>query len=238
MTKPGHTPPVPALSVVVPALNEGAALPALLGDLRALGPAVEVIVADGGSTDDTAAVAAAAGASVVAAERGRGRQLRAGAAAARAPLLCFLHADVRLDARAVADLARLAADPRSGEAAWAFRLRIDGRRAAYRAIERGANARSSLLGLPYGDQGLVVSRAAYDAAGGYAAVPLMEDVMLVRALGRLLPVRLLPSGVTVSARRWERDGAWRRSARNLALLARWMAGAAPERLAGEYERGR
>ncbi len=232
-------PTVPSLSVVIPAMDEAAMLPGLLQDLRRLTVhPVEIVVVDGGSTDGTADLAAAAGAQVVRAERGRGRQLRAGAAAARAPLLCFLHADVRLGDEALAELARLARDPGAGGAAWAFRLRIGAPGLAYRVVETGANLRSALAGLPYGDQGLVVSRAAYDAAGGYAAVPLMEDVMLVRALRRHRPVRLLRSAVTVSARRWQRDGVWRRSGLNLFLLARWLLGAAPERLVAAYERRR
>jgi rSAM/selenodomain-associated transferase 2 len=231
--------PVPRLSIVVPAVDEVATLPALLADLARLTiDRVEVIVADGGSRDRTPEIAAAAGARVVGAQRGRGRQLRAGADAARGALLCFLHADVRLDDRALAALARLVADPVAREAPHAFRLRIDAPGAAYRVVERAANARSRILGLPYGDQGLVVSRAAYDAAGGYADVPLMEDVMLVRALGRTSRVRLLDASLTVSARRWERDGVWRRSARNLGILARWLAGASPESLVADYDRAR
>lgn len=230
---------VPLLSVVIPALNEAATLPGLLGDLQRLDvrPA-EILVVDGGSTDGTAAAASAGGARVVSSERGRGRQLGTGAAESRAPLLCFLHADVRLEDAALSSLARLTRDARAGDAAWAFRLRIDAPGLAYRVVERGANLRSAIAGLPYGDQGLVVSRAAYDAAGGYAPVPLMEDVMLVRAIGGRLPVRLLPAAVTVSARRWERDGVWRRSACNLLLLARWLGGATPEELADAYERHR
>jgi rSAM/selenodomain-associated transferase 2 len=227
----------PTISVVVPAVNEAAALPGLLGDLAGLAlPRVEVVVADGGSTDDTPAVAAANGATVVTAERGRGHQLRAGVAAAGAPLLCFLHADVRLDGPALTALAALALDPTRWSSAWAFRLRIDAAARAYRVVELGANLRSRVLALPYGDQGLVVARAAYDAVGGYPAVPLMEDVALVRALARRMPVRLLPAEVRVSARRWERDGVWRRSVRNLVILGRWLAGTSPERLVRVYER--
>jgi rSAM/selenodomain-associated transferase 2 len=232
----------PALSVVVPALDEARTLPALLDALRrALGAPHEVIVADGGSADDTAAIARAAGARVVTGARGRGAQLAAGMDAARAPLLCALHADARPSPAALARLdalARAAAAGRLPDEAYAFRLAIDAPGVAYRAVEWGANARSRWLRLPYGDQGLVVTRAAYDAAGGYPRWPLMEDVALVRALGRVTRVRLLGESVAVSARRWERDGVARRTLANWRLLARWLLGAPPERLVAEYERTR
>jgi rSAM/selenodomain-associated transferase 2 len=221
-----------ALSVVIPALEEGATIGALLGDLRALPVAHEVIVVDGGSRDDTIAVASAMGASVIASPPGRGRQLRAGAAAARGAVLCFLHADVRLPSETIAALDRLAGRGAPGTSA--FRLRIDGGRWSYRLVELGANLRSQVLGLPYGDQGLVVSRSTYDRAGGYADVPLMEDVLLARALRIAGGVTLRREHVLASARRWERDGVWRRSASNLILLGRFLLGADPGTLARRY----
>lgn len=226
----------PRLSVIIPALDEGAALPHLLSDLERLDVrSLEIIVADGGSTDATRDVALGAGAIVIGADRGRGRQLRAGAMVARAPLLCFLHADVRLPDHSLRTLERLAMGDQWPHAAHAFRLSIDAPGRSYRVVEAGANLRSRLLSLPYGDQGLIVSREAYERAGGFAPVPLMEDVMLVRELRRALPIVLLPAAIRVSARRWERDGVWRRSARNLVLLIRWLAGASPERLAALYQ---
>jgi rSAM/selenodomain-associated transferase 2 len=201
----------PALSVVVPTLDEGGTLPGLLGTLAAsLTAPYEVVVADGGSGDDTVAVAAAAGARVVTAPRGRGRQLAAGVAAARAPLLCALHADVRPTPRALALLDAIAHASAAGRPpadALAFRLAIDAPGLPFRLIEWGANLRSRWLRLPYGDQGLVVTRDVYDRAGGYPAWPLMEDVALVRALGRVAHVRLLPAAVIVSSRRGRRPTA-------------------------------
>lgn len=225
----------PLLSVVVPTLNEASTLPRLLDDLRRLTAPYEVVVADGGSADATLAAARAAGARVTVAAAGRGAQLRAGAAVARAELLCFLHADARLDAPAAAALDELARTRPAG--AFAFRLAIDASGAAYRLVEWGANARSRWLRLPYGDQGLVVSSRDYAAVGGYPPWPLMEDVALVRALGRRGPVRVLPAGIRVSARRWERDGVLRRTFANWWLLARFVAGVPPARLARSYRPG-
>ena len=224
------------LSIIIPTLNESVALPLLLADLAPLlGTLAEVIVSDGSSTDDTIAIAAAAGARVVVAPRGRGAQLRAGADAARGSVLAFFHADIRLNTAAIAALAELLATDGVKDDAWAFRLKIDGAAPSYRLVEAGANLRSQLFGLPYGDQGLIVSRNRYAAAGGYAALPLMEDVALVRSLRPSGSVRLLSAHVRVSPRRWERDGVWRRSSRNLMLLGRYLTGTSPDTLAREYE---
>ena len=229
----------PELSVVVPALNEAATLPALLATLAGGLPLPhEVVVADGGSTDGTAEVARARGSRTVVAPRGRGRQLGAGAHAARAEVLWFLHADARPDGAVLRQVAALAAGHAAGRAitgAHAARLAIDAPGLAYRIVEAGANLRSSLAALPYGDQGLLVTRAHYQAVGGDPAWPLMEDVALVRALRRAgVPIRLLDGRITVSARRWQRDGVVRRTLGNWRLLARFLAGADPEALAERY----
>jgi rSAM/selenodomain-associated transferase 2 len=220
------------LSVVIPTLNEEPHLGALLEDLRRLRVAKEIIVVDGGSRDGTTGVAASAQARVLSAPAGRGSQLRIGADAATGQILCFLHADTRLDARATDELADLARGPLPH--ALAFRLRIDSPRPAFRILEGGANLRSRLLGLPYGDQGLIVSRAAYEAAGGYPAIPIMEDVVLARRLHRSVGVRLLRGRAVVSARRWERDGVARRTLTNLGLLFGFLTGTPPDVLARRY----
>jgi rSAM/selenodomain-associated transferase 2 len=213
-------------------LNEAASLPGLLADLRRLAPVPEIIVVDGGSSDPTCSVARKLGARVLPASRGRGSQLRIGAAAANAPLLCFLHADVRLDAPALRQIERLVESRPPG--AYAFRLAIDREGLAYRIVEWGANVRSRWAGLPYGDQGLLVRREDYDAAGGYPPAPLMEDVALVRALRRTTRIRILPAALRVSARRWERDGVIRRTWANWRLLLAYLRGVPPERLALRY----
>ena len=223
----------PRLSVVIPAVNEQSPLALLLGDIGELRSPVEIIVVDGGSTDDTRDVARRAGARVVEAARGRGLQLRTGALHTTAPLLCFLHADVRVPSPARRALEAIAQAGERG--AWAFRLRIDGARRAYRAIEWSANTRSSLFGLPYGDQGLVITRARYDEVGGYPEFPIMEDVAIARALWRTGGITLLRASLLVSPRRWERDGALRRSIRNAWLLTRYLSGTAPGELAQRYE---
>jgi rSAM/selenodomain-associated transferase 2 len=216
------------LSVVVPALNAEGVLGACLARL---GGADEIVVVDGGSTDRTVAIAEAAGARVVLAPRGRGVQLRAGAEAARWDWFLFLHADTLLgDGWREAAQAHAAAHP--GKAA-ACRFRLADPAWQARWIERGVRLRSRLLALPYGDQGLLVSRALYEAVGGYRPLPLMEDVDLVRRIGRRR-LRLLDVEAATSAARWRRDGWVRRSGRNLFCLACWRVGMAPERVARLY----
>lgn len=224
---------VPTISFIVPALNEAQVLPLLLRDIATSAVEHEVVVADGGSVDGTAEAAEAAGARVVWALRGRGTQLARGAAAARGRLFCFLHADARLGADAVARIDALSQRPCDDRAS-VFRLRIEAAARRYRVIEAGTNLRSRWLGLPYGDQGLILSRALYDRVGGYPLLPLMEDVAMVRSLQRTARVRMLPEHLTVSARRWERDGVIRRTLGNWGLLAAYLAGVDPVRLAAHY----
>lgn len=221
------------LSVVIPTLNEESCIAALLADVAALRVRHEVVVVDGGSEDATVALARRAGARVLRAGHGRGGQLRAGARAARGEILCFLHADVRLEAAARGELERLVRAREPG--AHAFRLSIAAPGIAYRMVEAGANLRSRYAQLPYGDQGLVVYRRDYLAAGGYPPLPLMEDVALARRLRRITRIHLLPVSIRVSGRRWQRRGVARSTLRNLMLLAAYFAGISPGRLATFYE---
>lgn len=225
--------PPPQLSILIPTLNERAALPFLFGDLAGLQVHYEVVVADGGSTDGTERFAAEWGAVVLASARGRGIQLAAAARCARAPVLCALHADVRVPTPTLAVIDAYTAYPRA--TALAFSLAIDGPGLPLTLIAAGANVRSRVLHLPYGDQGLLMTRTMYDAAGGYSSVPIMEDVLLVRALARSVGITMSAEHVIVSARRWERDHPWRRSLRNVALLTAFLCGASPNRIARWYD---
>lgn len=222
-----------ALSVVIPALDAAATLPATLSALS--GHSAELVVVDGGSADATAAVAAAHGARVVTAPRGRGGQIAAGIAAARRPWLLVWHADTVPGPGWVgAAAAFLATD---GTRAAHFRFALDDPSPAARRLERMVAWRCRALGLPYGDQGLLIARALHDAVGGYRPLPLLEDVDLVRRLGAGRLVALEARAVT-SAARWRRDG-WRaRSARNLLVLGLWRLGVPPRRLARLYAGGR
>jgi len=221
------------LSIVIPALNAEASLSLALASLTGLGDAAELVVVDGGSSDATRAIALAAGARLVDAPRGRGGQLGAGAAAARAAWLLFLHADTRLDQAAITAVRSHISDHRNAMRAGYFRFALDDASRAARRLERIVAWRCRLLALPYGDQGLLVSRVLYDAVGGYEAVPLMEDVDLVRRIGRTRLVELDAPAIT-SAERYRRTGYFRRSARNLCMLGLWFAGVPPRVLARFY----
>lgn len=197
------------LSVVIPTLNAADCLPAAL---RSVAAADEVIVADGGSADDTLGIARRAGAHVVVASRGRGTQLASGIAVARGEWLLLLHADTRLDDSWQAVAAAAMVDPsRAGY----FHFALDSADVRARRLERWVAWRCRTLGLPYGDQGLLIARGLLDYCGGIRPLPLMEDVDLVRRIGRSRLVAMDAVALT-SARRWERDGWYRRSARRTA----------------------
>jgi hypothetical protein len=220
------------ISVIIPTLEAEAAIGPTLGALTeglTAGLIRELIIVDGGSADAIAETAEAAGAVFLRTAPGRGGQLAEGAAAAKGDWLLFLHADTSLAPGWAAAAARHMAEA-PGAAGW-FRLRFDGHGPAPAIVARWANLRAR-LGLPYGDQGLLVRRDVYDAAGGYDRIPLMEDV----ALARRLPLRAIPAIAVTSAARYRRDGWLRRGWRNLTTLALWFAGVSPERLARRYRR--
>ncbi|MEO7474562.1 MAG: TIGR04283 family arsenosugar biosynthesis glycosyltransferase [Gemmatimonadales bacterium] len=216
----------------MPTLDEAPRLPRLLRDLSALTVPHEIIVADGGSTDDTSVVAAAHGARVVQVAPGRGRQLAAGVGAATGDWLLVVHADARLTPEALQ--AGEAALRRADVQAAAWPLVIDGEGRWLRWVERGAALRWSLTGLAYGDQGLLVRRSLYDAVGGYPDTRIMEDVVLIRRIVRVARVERLPAPILADARRWRREGQVRGTLRNVALLTLFLAGIAPDRLARWY----
>lgn len=204
------------LSVVIPTLNAAATL---AGTLESVAGADERVVVDGGSTDGTVILAERMGARVVKAPRGRGAQIAAGVAAARGDWLLLLHADTRLGERW-----REASCLRpSRDRACYFRFVLDCDDPRARRLERVVAWRSRVLGLPYGDQGLLIHRDLLRSVGGVRALPLMEDVDLVRRLGRQRLVGLDVPAVT-SAAKWQRDGWYRRSARNLLCLTLYFAG--------------
>lgn len=209
-----------SLTVVIPALNAAGTLAATLATVRGQ----TVIVVDGGSGDRTIAIAREHGAKTIEAPRGRGAQLAAGVAAADTPWVLMLHADTR-PARDWPSAARshMAAWP---EHAGYFDFALDTNDTRARRLERLVAWRCRRFALPYGDQGLLVSKAVLDAAGGIRPLPLMEDVDLARRLGgdRL---RRLGCPALTSAAKWEREGWRRRSARNLACLALYRCGVPP-----------
>jgi rSAM/selenodomain-associated transferase 2 len=223
----------PALSIVVPVLNEVESIAAVLGPLQGLRERdVEVLVVDGGSVDATASAAAPFAHKVIAALRGRGSQMNAGAAAARGEVLLFLHADTRLPP----DADRLILDGlRSADRVWGrFDVAIQGRSRLLPAVAYLMNMRSRLSGIATGDQGLFMYRHAFASVGGFPDIPLMEDVAICRALKRLSRPLCLGEKVITSGRRWDQNGAWRTIFLMWRLRLAFSLGADPHALARRY----
>lgn len=223
------------LSVVIPTYNAAGVLAATIQALvpgALSGLVKQLVVSDGGSTDATLAIAEAAGADVVRGPRGRGIQLARGAETARAKWLLFLHADTVLEA-GWEEAARRFIGEAGEERAGCCRFGLDDRRLRARVVEQVVGLRCRIMALPYGDQGLLVSRRLYDAIGGYRPMALMEDVDLVRRIGRRRLV-ILPIRAVTSAERYRREGYVRRTTRNLACLGLWYAGLPPERIVRLY----
>ena len=220
------------LSIIMPVLDEAAEIEAALAalaPLRARG--VEVIVADGGSGDDTLALARPLADRVRHAPRGRAVQMNAGAAVAKGDVLLFLHADTHLPDGA--DRLVLDALARSGGAWGRFDVRIDGG-GVFALISAFMNARSRLTGIATGDQAMFVSRAAFERVGGFPPIALMEDVALSARLKRVGRPLCLAARVTTSGRRWHRQGVLRTILLMWKLRLAYFFGADPVRLARAY----
>jgi rSAM/selenodomain-associated transferase 2 len=220
------------LSIIVPTLDEAGNLPALLGDLApARRRGHEVIVSDGGSSDDTRAIAEPLADHVIAAPRGRARQMNAAAAIASGDVYWFVHADSRLPPDC--DLAIAGALDRG--ASWGrFDIRLSGGRAMFRVVERLINLRSRLSGIATGDQGIFVGRQAFSQVGGYPDIALMEDVALSQALRRLARPACLAQRLVTSSRRWETRGTWPTIVLMWRLRLAYALGADPQQLAERY----
>jgi rSAM/selenodomain-associated transferase 2 len=220
------------ISVVIPTLNEAATIASSLRRLAGQG-ADEVIVVDASSPDGTAALAQSEGIRVIDSPRGRGVQQNRGAAAASGDVLVFLHADCRLEDGAIAGLRRfLVCHPRV--VGGCFRMRVEAEHPLYRCIDLAAHLRAGLLGIPYGDQGLFVTRRLFDQVGGFPEVPLMEDIGLAMRLRRRGRVAVLPWRIFVSPRRWAKHGIVGQTLRNWALTAAAAAGVPVSTLARFY----
>lgn len=224
------------ISVIIPALNAEAGL---ASSLAALIPGVvsglikDVVVVDGGSTDQTAAIADDAGCKFIHAPPGRGPQLAQGAAAARGEWLLFLHADTALSGEWHKEVGHFIGQQDAKAYAGVFRFALDDFRPQARRLEKWVRWRCALFALPYGDQGLLIHRRLYDALGGYACIPLMEDVDLIRRIGRKRLIYFRSSAITSPAR-YVAQGYLRRSLRNFGCLSLYFLGAPPRYIARLY----
>jgi len=219
------------ISVIIPTLNEASYLPATLRSIGRPDDKLEIIVVDGGSTDETLAIASDFGAKAFVGNRSRAIQMNAGAAVATGDTLLFLHADTLLPDGYVQGIEKSLDDD---NIAGAFRLRIDGRGVGLRAVEWGANLRSKLLQLPYGDQALFMRSKTFFELGGYRKLPIMDDFELVQRLRRIGKVTLSNDAVCTSSRRWKKTGILRTTIINQVCILAYRLGVSPERIAKLY----
>ena len=219
------------ISVVIPTLNEATNITAAIESAFA-GGASEVLVVDGGSSDNTIPLAESAGAEILVTEANRARQLNAGAKVASGDVFLFLHADTTLPMgfRSAVERTLFSRNAALG----AFTLAIDAKGAKYRVVEAVVAIRSRLSKLPYGDQAIFVRKTIFAKMGGFADIPLMEDYEFVRRIGRGGRVSILPLRVVTSGRRWERLGVVRTAVLNFFIILAYHLGVAPKRLACWY----
>ena len=221
------------LSVVIPTLNEAETIGGSVNSALLAG-AGQVIIADGGSNDDTLAIAASVGATeTVRSLPGRGIQLNAGSVFARGEFILFLHADNHLNSDSLNQICR-AVESKPGLVWGAMRQRIDSEQAIYRLLEYGNAFRVRWRGLPFGDQAIFVRRSVYKRVGGFPEVQLMEDVELAQKLRKIQWPLLIPGHVIVSPRRWQAKGVLRQTIRNQFLQIAHAVGVSPDRLAKHY----
>ncbi len=224
-----------SVGIVVPSLNAGSGIGACLERLTipADGLDIDLVVSDGGSSDDTLDIAARFNARITVAEGGRGPQLATGADTAFGDWLLFVHADTLLP-RHWPELVRVFAESTSHERQAAyFDLGLNDDAPEARRLERMVAWRCRLFGLPYGDQALLISRQFYEELGGYPAIPLMEDVALVRRIGKARLARF-PAAVVTDARRYQRSGYILRALRNLSCLGLYFLGLPPQTIKRLY----
>jgi len=233
-SKPGDNTAMPSLSIIIPALNEAANIRDTLTALAPLrGRGVEVVMVDGGSTDGTCELAASLCDRVVESAAGRASQMNAGCEYSQGEVLLFLHADTRLPDNA--DSLILDGLVKSGRQWGRFDVNITGTHPMLKIVAWFMNHRSRLTGIATGDQAIFVTRAAFEAAGRYANIRLMEDIALCKTLKRTAgPPLCLRQRVTTSGRRWEKHGVWRTIWLMWTLRARYALGAHPDQLYADY----
>jgi rSAM/selenodomain-associated transferase 2 len=221
------------LSIIIPALNEAGCIRDILRQLQALrAQGHEVILVDGGSCDETIALAQALVDQLLPAPAGRALQMNVGAKAASGQAFWFLHADTRVPDKA----ARLIIEALQQAGSWGrFDVRLSGDKLLLRLVERMMNWRSRFTGVASGDQGMFVRRELFERVGGFAELPLMEDIDLSRRLKSEQRPVCLRDTLTTSSRRWERNGVLRTIALMWYLRLAYFLGVSPARLAMRYD---
>ena len=223
-------PTLDKISIIIPVLNEAKILEQTLSRLHSELGHHELIIVDGGSTDGSTCIAEKYG-KVLISERGRSKQLNAGAAAASGNILIFLHADIWLELGALAAVETALS---LGYVGGGFRQKIDGKNMLYRAIEIAGNIRGKYLKVFYGDSGIFLSRAAFEQIGGFPEMPILEEMEFSKALRQLGKTTLVTPHIHISARRWETKGIIRTTANNWLITLLYFLKFSPEQLAKLY----
>ncbi|MCW9033010.1 MAG: TIGR04283 family arsenosugar biosynthesis glycosyltransferase [Rhodospirillales bacterium] len=224
---------IPKLSVIIPTLNAVKGVASTLACFIGKDTLLEIIIVDGGSSDKTVHIAENLGAKIITSPKGRGTQLAKGATEAQGEFLLFIHGDTTLSPDWEAEVTSFMANPDNQAKAAAFTYALDDEAPAARRVERMVALRCEALALPYGDQGLLISRDFYQQLGGYKPLPLMEDVDIIRRIGRKRISYLKAKAIT-SATRYHKGGYWRRPLFHLFCLALYFLGVAPEKIAKLY----
>jgi rSAM/selenodomain-associated transferase 2 len=222
------------VSIVVPALNEARRIESCLQRLRSDFPDCELVVVDGGSTDETLELAARHACTIRSAA-GRATQMNAGAAVTSGDILWFIHADCWVAADALDLLRRVVSAP--GVVGGGLQLRFDQRSLGLDYLAASSNLRARRLHWIFGDQAMFVRRDVFDSVGGFPEIPLMEDLEMSRILRRRGRLVVLPTSVTASARRLVDQGPWRMTVLMQLLKAHYLLGGDPERIRRRYEAG-
>jgi rSAM/selenodomain-associated transferase 2 len=221
------------ISIIIPAINEAGNIKEAIATTQD-SINIEVIVVDGGSSDDTVAIAQSLNVKVISSSPGRAVQMNAGAVAASGEILLFLHADTRLPT-GFDEMIRTALQ-QPGTVAGAFKLRIDASLLSLRWVEWGVNVRSHFYQMPYGDQAIFLTKKVFQQIGGFPELPIMEDFELMRRLKRIGHVVIIPTPVVTSARRWLQKGVLKTTLLNQIVIIAYLLGVSPERICSWYRR--